>query len=107
MKNFMLFLSIALFSASIFAYDIGDFEEFIGYTIIAKKTIEGYYDKDGSGKKQFNGCKYGRIIVFTDNKILKCREYSYSYAYRPKAIILSDGYNIKMLVKNKVYDMKK
>ena len=103
----IILFATLLFSFSTHAYNINDFDDFIGYTIVAKKTIEGYVDEDGTRDDEFNGCDYDRVIIFTDNTILTCRRYRYSYAYRPKAIILSNGYNYKMIVGSYVYDMQR
>ncbi|MBV8801716.1 MAG: hypothetical protein JO131_01885 [Gammaproteobacteria bacterium] len=81
--------------------------QFIGYTIVANKTIVGWYDNDGKKGDSFEGCNFNRVIVFDDNRTLTCAEYGYQYAYRPTATILSNGANIKMVVESDVYDMSR
>lgn len=105
-NNILLFLVFSFFIPSSVKADlVWELDRLVGYTIVEKKTIKGYLDKDKKIKEEFNGCEYDRIIVFTDNTVLKCRSYSYSYSYRPDAIILSSGYSIKMVVGNDIYDM--
>src|SRR5208282_2419751 len=67
------------------ANDLGDY---VGYTIAAKKTIAGYQDQDGKRDSSFVGCNFGRKIIFDDQTFLTCSSYSYTYAYRPEAILL-------------------
>jgi hypothetical protein len=77
-------------------------DDLIGYTIIAKKTIIGRVDKDGR-HDDFQGCDYGRIIIFDDNTGVACQEYGYEYAYRPDAYIMARGGSIKMCVEGDMY----
>lgn len=92
---------------SVYADAADELKDLVGYTIIANKTIVGYQDKDGKKKDSFEGCDYDRIIIFDDNKILNCAEYGYQYAYRPTAIIFSNGSSFKMLVEDEMYDMRR
>ncbi|HEX8010060.1 MAG TPA: hypothetical protein VF814_03875 [Casimicrobiaceae bacterium] len=85
-------------------YDLSNLQ---GYTVIGRKTIAGWYDNNGATGDGFEGCQFGRVIVFTDNRILTCRGYTYQYAYRPTAIILSNGASFKMVVGNTVYEMQR
>jgi hypothetical protein len=94
----------------------GKLERFVGYIIVDAKTIKGWYDTDGEKEEgAFKGCKHGRVIVFTDNKVLTCAEYGYQYAYRPTAVILAKPityqgntlYDYKMVVEDEVYDMRR
>lgn len=82
-------------------------EQLIGYTIVDVKTVEGWYDEDGEKGDSFEGCDYGRVIVFSDDRILECSTYHYRYAYRPRAVILSNGSSFKMIVDDHVYDMRR
>lgn len=73
--------------------DLGDF---VGYTILAKKTIKG----------QFNGCDYNRKIVFTDGTYVTCDSYGYAYGYMEDAIILSNGRRPAMCVGRDKFDIR-
>jgi hypothetical protein len=103
----LLFMIFLLSTPPSFADLVNKLDDLVGYTIIAKKTIKGWYDDDESEENAFKGCSHGRVIVFTDNRILTCAEYGYQYAYRPTAIILSNGSRYKMIVGNNVYDMSR
>lgn len=89
-----------------------DLEDLVGYVIVAAKTVEGWRDGRKKGD-EFEGCEHGRVIVFTDGTALTCNTYSYSYSYRPTAVILAkqfkyqgrDVYDFKMVVEDEVYDM--
>ncbi len=84
-----------------------ELSQFVGYTIVASKTIAGYQDKEGKKKDDFEGCDYGRTIIFDDDKIIHCSSYGYQYAYRPTAIILSNGSTFKMIVEDDIYDVQR
>ena len=86
---------------------MSELSHYIGYTIVAEKTVEGWVSADGAKKgDSFEGCEYGRIIIFSDNTYLTCATYSYEYAYRPDAIILSRNGSVVMLVDNEAFDMR-
>ena len=82
--------------------DLGDF---VGYTIVAKKTVAGYADEDGKKDDSFEGCESGRIIIFDDDTYVRCQSYGYHYAYRPDAVILVNGSSAKMVVEDESYDV--
>lgn len=93
--------------------DLADeLEDLVGYVIVAAKTVEGWRDGRKRGD-DFEGCEHGRVIVFTDGTALTCNTYSYSYSYRPTAVILAkqfkyqgrEVYDFKMVVEDEVYDM--
>lgn len=93
----------------------GKLERLVGYTILASKTIKGWYDDNEREDGAFKGCRHGRVIVFTDGTGLTCAEYGYMYAYRPTAIILGKRMDVggrsftdfKMVVEDEVYDMRR
>jgi hypothetical protein len=95
--------------------DVADtLEQYIGYTIVASKTIDGFHDKNGKTSADFEGCDFGRKIKFDDNTTLTCSTFSYTYSYRPTAVILmksseSQGRKfaaIVMIVGDEAYDME-
>lgn len=107
MKKLALTLPLLFITNSTFADITNQLGGFVGYTIIASKTIAGYQDRNGKKSSSFEGCDFDRIIIFDDNKILTCVGYGYQYAYRPAAIILSNGSSFKMIVGDDVYDMRR
>lgn len=84
-----------------------DLDDYVGYTIVAKKTVQGWLDK---GQKKaddgFEGCEYGRIIIFTDNTAVVCQTYSYSYSYMPDAYLATDGFSWKMCIDGDDYNIR-
>lgn len=118
MPNARLF---AVLLAAVLAYmpalARADFEDdasnYVGYTIVAVKTIDAFKDQGKEQKDGFEGCDYDRIIVFTDGTAVTCRGYHYHYAYRPKAVILGthvtfQGRTVttfKMIVQGDAYDV--
>lgn len=105
MKKLYITSILLLLTSSSFAYFPNELNELVGYTILGNKKIVGWYDQDGKRGQSFEGCNYGRTIVFEDNKILICRNYHYHYGYRAEALILSDGQNFKMMIDDHVYNM--
>lgn len=79
-------------------------EELIGYTLFAKKTIGGFFE-NGIKKDEFNGCKFGMIIIFTDGTGVRCMTYNYEYAYMPEAFLFSNGTLMKMCADDELYDV--
>jgi hypothetical protein len=95
--------------------DLADeLDDLVGYTILASKTVDSWYEDDEQDDS-FEGCSHGRVIVFTDGTSLTYAEYGYQYAYRPTAIILGKEINyqnqtfvdFKMVVGDEVYDMRR
>jgi hypothetical protein len=105
MKN-CFFLCILLNCLDVYADLAYQLKNLKGYTITDVLTITSWYD-ESEKDTSFRGCRYGRTIVFEGNKILKCASYGYQYAYRPEAIILSNGSDFKMIVESDVYDMRR
>ena len=93
-------------SADISESDLADLK---GYTILGSWNITGWYDDEKNGEKgtSFKGCKRNRVLILDNKFEIKCDEYSYSYAYRPRAIILGDGSSLKMIVEGHIYSVKK
>lgn len=79
---------------------------YVGYTIVAVLPVTGFVDSSGKRGDSFEGCEYGRVIVFEGDKALTCTGYGYSYAYRPTALVLSRGGVFKMIVDGNAYDMR-
>jgi hypothetical protein len=81
---------------------------YVGYTIVAEKTVKGWVDPSkGTQGDSFEGCEYGRQIIFDDNTYLTCTSYSYSYSYRPSALLLSNGTAFVMVVQDEAYAMSR
>ena len=76
---------VVLFSANTARAGAADIlSDFVGYTVIASKTIDSFADQGKEKKDGFEGCEHDRVIIFTDGTAVTCRTYS----YRPKAVIL-------------------
>jgi len=114
MKFIVSILAIVFTSIPAYADLANELEDLVGYTIVASKTVERWYDEDEKDYS-FNGCSHGRVIVFTDGTTLTCAGYGYQYAYRPTAVILAKEisyqgksfYDLKMVVGDEVYDMRR
>ncbi len=99
---------VALMGAGFACADASDkLRRLEGYTIILATTVVGYVDADGKRKDSFEGCDHDRVIIFDNDRVLKCATYSYTYSYRPTAIVFAKGGDFKMLVGNDLYDMRR
>jgi hypothetical protein len=109
MKRIVLSLLLAVafipVKADISESDLADLK---GYTILGSWTVTGWQDTGRNGKKgdSFEGCEHDRVIILDDSLTIKCDEYSYSYSYRPKAVILGNGSSFRMLLGGHIYRMK-
>ena len=98
-----IFFLIIIFLTTLYSFDSYDFENLIGYTIIDVKKVDG----------DFEGCDYGKKIIFTDGTFLICNCYHYHYYYSPDAVILAKAFiykgkkifAIKMIIDDEIYDM--
>lgn len=108
MNKATLILTTALAAApQANAASASDLADFVGYTIAAALTITGWQDENGKRGDSFEGCDYGRVIIFDNNRILRCVGYGYQYGYRPRAVILVNGSTFKMVVDSTTYDMRR
>jgi hypothetical protein len=86
----------------------------IDYAIIGSKVIDKWYDPGFKEEASFNGCKPGRVIVFTDGSKLTCAGDKFQFANKPKVVILVSvdayrgysSYPYKMVVGDTVHDMR-
>ena len=106
-KYHFVLIPLFLLVTTVMASTLNNVDRYIGYTIFATKTIAGYQERDGKKGTDFQGCDFGRVIIFDDNTILHCGGYGYQYAYRPDALILVKGTSFKMIVENNEYDMQR
>lgn len=87
--------------------------DFVGYTVVASKTVDSFVDPGKAKQDGFEGCDHDRVIIFTDGTAVTCRTYSYTYSYRPKAVILAQQVTfqgkqltlLKMVVGDTAYDI--
>lgn len=109
MNKFFLAITVvlAIISGSAFADLADDLSDFVGWQVIHSGTVTGYINGDGEKSEDFEGCEYGRKIVLDDSYIVTCNTYSYSYSYRPSAVILSNGYQLKLIVEDDEYDVSR
>ena len=85
----LFFVTFVVFVSFPAHADLADeLDDLVGYTIIASKTIDRWYDDDEKDDS-FNGCSHGRVIVFTDGTTLTCAEYGYQYVKYVPAVVFS------------------
>ena len=110
MKN-AVYIGIFTFSLFVTSESIAictvDISDYVGWKIIYSGTVTGYIDEQGKERSDFEGCEYDRVLIVDYHKKVTCREYSYSYAYRPDIVVLSNGYSIKACIDDEIYDVSR
>lgn len=106
MKARWLVASAALVATPARADVADQMSRYVGYTIVASKRIVRWVSDDRREQGEaFEGCLHGRVIVFDDNTALTCADLGLQYTYYPRAVILSDGQSLVMIVGDKAYSM--
>jgi hypothetical protein len=96
--------ALLIVTSSAIALDASDFNGLEGWTVAAVTTVRG----------DFEGCDFEKRIRFDNGWTLTCSGYSYSYAYRPDAVIFSKAieikgrnyWMIKVLIDDEFYEMQ-
>lgn len=87
------------------AMAVCDLSRVVGYTLVFGKTIEAYIE-DGKRVRGFEGCTRDRVLVFTDNTGVRCKETFVQAAQLPKAYLFARGPNdLKLCVESDMYDV--
>jgi hypothetical protein len=105
--KYIVTIVLSLCTSPLLADTADDLSNFVGYTIVGSFTVTGWQDRNGKKGDSFEGCEYDRIIILDDSKTLRCATYSYSYSYRPRAVVLTNGTSFKMIVGSDTYDMRR
>jgi hypothetical protein len=93
-----------LFPVYALALDASDLDDLERWTVAAITNVE---DK-------FEGCDFDRQIRFDNGLVLTCSTYSYTYVYRPDAVIFVDDFefkghtywSVKALIDDEFYEMQ-
>ncbi|MDX0345434.1 hypothetical protein GOC65_24055 [Sinorhizobium meliloti] len=107
MKQLLVATSAAALSVEVAVACELDISDYVGWTIIYSGTVTGYIDENGQVQDQFNGCTHNRVLIVDNDKAVTCNEYSYSYAYRPDIVILSNGPSLKACIDDEMYDVRR
>ena len=88
----LLFAAFTITNAN--AGDLDDLAK-QGYAVLAETKVDG----------TFEGCDYDRIINLKNGLLFECKQYGYSYGYRPDVYILKNVKNgdIKVIIKDREY----
>jgi len=97
--------SLVLFLAGGPALAVCDLSQVVGYQLVFGKTIQGYIE-DGKRVSGFEGCTRDRVLVFTDNTGLRCKDTILHSAHLPKAYLFARTPNdMKLCVDDDMYDV--
>lgn len=105
--QYIVGIALSFLTTQAMADTASSLSRFVGYTIAGSFTITGWQDGNGKRGDSFEGCEFDRVIILDDSKTLRCATYSYSYSYRPTAVVLVKGASFKMIVGNDIYDMNR
>ena len=87
------------------AHALCDLSQVVGYTLAFGKTI-GSYLEDGKKVQGFAGCTRDRVLLFTDNTGVRCKETFIHSANVPKAYLFAKSANdMKLCVDDDMYDV--
>ncbi len=82
-----------------------DLSELIGYTLVFSKTIDGYM-LDGRRVSGFQGCTRDRVLVFSDNTGVRCKETFLQQGNFPRAFLFARSANdMKLCVEGSIYEV--
>ncbi len=82
-----------------------DLSRVVGYTLVFSKVVDSYIE-DGKRVKGFTGCDRDRVLVFTDNTGVRCKETDVQQASLPEAYLFARGPNdMKLCVGDAMYDV--
>lgn len=80
-----------------------DLGEVVGYQLMFGKFIESYIE-DGKRHPGFDGCATDRVLVFTDNTGLRCKETLIQHAERPRGYLFArNAGDLKLCVDGTFY----
>ncbi len=106
LKQLLIFiLTVALCAEPASAACKIDVSKYVGWTIVYSGTVTGFIDDNGEKKDNFEGCKYGRVLIVDYDKAVTCDGYNYSYAYNPDIVVLSRKNMMKACIDNDLYDI--
>jgi len=83
-----------------------DVSKYVGWTIVHSGTVTGYIDEKGKEHDEFEGCDYGRRLLVDYRYQVTCTSYSYTYAYRPDIVILSNGSSKIACIDDDTFDIR-
>ena len=87
------------------ALAVCDLGQVVGYQLVFAKTIQGYIE-DGKQASGFEGCTRDRVLVFTDNTGVRCKNTLLHSARLPKAYLFARNANdMKLCVDDDMYDV--
>jgi hypothetical protein len=72
--RFFVALVLLLTGGAAWADGRCDLNDLVGYQILFGKPIDGYI-QGGARKKGYDGCEPDRVLVFTDNVGVRCKDF--------------------------------
>jgi hypothetical protein len=82
-----------------------DLSQVVGYQLVFGKTIQGYI-QDGKRVSGFEGCAHDRVLVFTDDTGVRCKDALVQSDNLPKAYLFARTANdMKLCVGDVMYDV--
>ncbi len=82
-----------------------DLSQVVGYTLVFGKTIESYI-QGGKRVDGFEGCTTDRVLVFTDNTGVRCKDTFVHAAKLPTAYLFArSATDLKACIDGDMYDV--
>lgn len=87
------------------AFAVCDLSQVVGYQLVFGKVIEAYIE-DGKRVEGFAGCTRDRMLVFTDNTGVRCKDTLLHTAKLPKVYLFARNANdLKLCVDDDMYEV--
>ena len=103
--RWILMAAVVLGMSSRPAVALCDLSQVVGYTLVFGKTIEGYIE-NGKRMQGYAGCTHDRVLLFTDNTGVRCKETFVHSANVPKAYLFARNPNdMKLCVDDDMYEV--
>ena len=64
------------------------------------------YIKNGRRHDGYSGCRFGHILIFSDNTGLPCDDYDYDYSPMPTAFLFANGTLITACIDGDMISLK-
>ena len=83
-----------------------DLDRVIGYQLLFSKTIEGYI-QNGIRRKGYDGCEQDRVLVFTDNTGVRCKDVALRHIDQLPVgyLFFRGGGDMKLCVEGELFDV--
>lgn len=104
MKAF--YLAVALAIPMTASADLADeLSDLVGWEIMWSGRVTGHQDAQGKQSDDYEGCDFDMKLILDDTYTVTCNSFHYAYAYNPRAVLMRNGSRLKLIVKDKAFNV--